>query len=221
MKKLLVALVACSLLLSSCLPDQVSLARRCELSTVLLHIKLAKGDRRGWGACSGVYVSPHIILTADHCVDMELDGAKDIKIKEIWVRNVLGHGARATVLKQDRRRDLALIRTPLTGLPVALAHHVRLGEDVWIVGNPLGLTFVVSKGIVSRTSLKTEDFPCNHFVVDAVVLPGNSGGPSFNSRGELIGIVTMSTSLFGTFGASGLGIVVQIDEVRHFLKHVK
>lgn len=221
MKKLLSAIIACSLLLSSCTPHQISLAHRCVSSTVLLHMKITKKNKRGWGTCSGVYVAPHLILTADHCVDMSMEGKSDLQVKEIWVKNSDSHGARAYVVKMDASKDLALLRTSLKGTPVKLARNISVGEDVWVVGQPLGLRFIVSKGIVSSIDMTTDEFPIHHFVTDCVVLPGNSGGGSFNSRGELVGIVTMSTSMFGSFGAAGLGIVVQIDEVHNFLKHIK
>lgn len=221
MKKLLALALSCSLLLSACTPTQISLANRCLSSTVLLHMKIAKGDKRGWGTCSGVYVAPHLVLTADHCVDMSLEGIKGLSLKEVWVQNINGESARATVIKTDSNRDLALIRTDLKGIPVKLARSVKVGEDCWVIGTPLGLKFVVSKGIVSSVGVKTENFPINHFVTDSVVLPGNSGGPCYNAHGSLLGIVTMSTSMFGMFGASGLGFVVQIDVVRDFLRHVK
>jgi len=214
MKKLLGVVIACSLLLSACLPRDIALARRCLSSTVLVHIKIAKGDKRGMGTCSGVYVAPNLILTANHCVDME-DG---LELKGIWIRNVYDEAAKAEIVKVDAEKDLALLKTSLKGIPVSLARKVTVGEEVWVIGQPLGLKFVVTKGIISSLNVSTLSFPINHFITDAVVLPGNSGGPAFNSRGQLVGILTMSTSVFGVFGAAGLGIVVQIDEVRKFLK---
>jgi S1-C subfamily serine protease len=221
MKKLLVGVISLALLLSSCTPSDVELADRCLSSTVLIHMKIAKGNKKGMGTCSGVYVSPHLILTADHCVDMSMEGIKGLYLKELWVKNINDESALATIIKVDPRRDLALLRTDLKGTPVKLAWDVKVGEEVWVVGNPLGLQFIVSKGIVSRTDVTTDSFPIEHFVTDAVVLPGNSGGPCYNSHGNLIGIVVMSTSMFGMMGASGLGFVVQINEVRTFLRHVK
>jgi serine protease Do len=218
MKKFLVGIISLSLLLPACTPKEIRLANRCLASTVLLHLKVARADgKRGMGTCSGVYVSPNMILTANHCVEME----EGLELKEIWVRNYNGDSARATVVKASPLRDLALIKTDLKGIPVRLARKIRVGEDCWIVGQPLGLEFVVTKGIVSSINVETAAFPINHFITDCVVLPGNSGGPAFDNHGNLIGILTMSTSAFGPFGASGLGIVVQVDEVRSFLKNTK
>lgn len=219
MKKLLVLCLACSFLLNSCTPKEVRVANRCLSSTVLLHMKVTKetdeGTKQGMGTCSGVYISPNLILTANHCVDM----SEGIKLKEIWVRNYQGDSAKATIVKMSAMRDLALLKTPLRGVPARLAKNVLVGQECWVVGQPLGLEFIVSKGIVSSIDVETLSFPIDHFITDAVVLPGNSGGPCFNDHGALIGIVTMSTSVFGPFGASGLGFVVQINEVREFLRH--
>jgi len=55
-------------------------------------------------------------------------------------------------------------------------------------------------------------------VVDATALPGNSGGAVVDRRGHLIGILTRSTSLFGSFGAAGLGLAVDLGTIREFLK---
>jgi S1-C subfamily serine protease len=179
-------------------------------------MKIKDEVKQGWGTCSGVYVSSNHILTANHCVDVS---HSDVKIKEVWVRNVYGDSAKATIVRVDPVKDLALLDTDLNGTPAHLASSVEVGEDVYIVGNPLGLEFVVTKGIVSSMDVTFNTFPRDHFITDATVLPGNSGGPCFDKRGRLIGIVVMSTSFFGSFGASGLGIAVQIDDVRKFLKH--
>jgi serine protease Do len=219
MKKFLGVLISFVVLLTSCTPHDIALAKRCQSSTVVIHMKVSENkdgkNREGWGTCSGVYVSPNVILTANHCIDMP----EGVTLHEIWVRNVYDESDKATVIKASPARDLALLKTNLKGTPIRLARKIKLGEEVWIVGNPLGLEFVVSKGIVSATNVEfNAKNPIEHFLTDTVVLPGNSGGPAFNSKGQLIGIVVRSTSMLGTFGASGLGLVVQIDEVRRFLK---
>jgi serine protease Do len=217
-KKILGIVISCSLLLSACKPHEIRLAQRCLASTVVIHMKMTKGKKSGMGVCSGVYVAPNLILTADHCVDTSLEREKGITLKGIWIKDINDNIAKAEVVKTDSSRDLALLRTDLKGIPAKLARNVKVGEETWVVGNPLGLEFIVSKGIVSATDVTFEDFPRDHFITTATVLPGNSGGPAYNSKGQLIGIVVMSTSMLGSFGASGLGVVVQINEVRHFLK---
>jgi serine protease Do len=221
MKKLISILMA-GFLLTGCNPHDIRLANRCLNSTVLLRMKIAKGSRHGEGTCSGVYISSNLILTADHCVDMTMDFPKgDVTLKEVWVRNFNGDSAKAVVVKTSQLRDLALIKTTLKGTPVRLAGNVQIGEDDWVIGNPVGLEFVISKGIVSSLNVPTEEFPIDHFVTTAIVLPGNSGGPVFNSKGQLIGILTMSTSQVGSLGAAGFGIAVQINEVKYFLRKLR
>jgi len=54
----------------------------------------------------------------------------------------------------DAQADLLLLYTPLSGKPVKFAHKVERGEDCWVIGNPLGLVDILTKGIVSQINLK-------------------------------------------------------------------
>ena len=188
-------------------------------STVLIHIKMQMvtpdGIKTGWGTCTGVYVKKNEILTAAHCIGaME----EDIQVKDIWIGQENGNSSRAEVIRVSVERDLCLLRTSLKGKPVHLAHYVRQGESIVVVGQPLRLPWIVTTGIVSQTNFRFgKDNPTSHFVISAIVLPGNSGGPCFDSRGKLLGIVVRSTSMLGFIGASGLGFAVDIHEIKGFL----
>ena len=208
MKKLLSILIT-SLLFSSC-----TIIHKSIDSTVLIHIKIVKGEESGIGTCSGVYVSSNEILTASHCV-----GAYDPDeiIKDIWVGKNDGTSARAEIELLSPERDLCLLHTSLKGISVNLGNPVHQGDNLVVIGNPLGIPFVQTTGIVSKINFIINDNPTKHFIFDAVCLPGNSGGAAFNESGELVGIVVRSTSVFGSMGASGLGIAVSIQEIRGFL----
>jgi S1-C subfamily serine protease len=196
-----------------------------ESSTVLLKMKVhvvrvtksgKKLERSGWGTCSGVYIKKNTILTAAHCIDV--DAEDGITLKEIWVKSDEG-SERAVVIKKDSAADLALLYTPLSGTPVRFAFRAIRGEDCWVIGNPLGLVNIITKGIVSQVNMAQQGEKATFFIVDAVVLPGNSGGAVVDSHGHLIGILTRSTSLFGPLGASGLGIAVDLHTIREFLSN--
>jgi S1-C subfamily serine protease len=210
MKKPINFIVMAALLLTSCSsyhPDPIS-------STVLIHVKVQKGEKRGWGTCSGVYVEKNLILTASHCLGAYDD---DIKVKEIWVGKDDGSSARADVVQVSPERDLATLSTKMDGLPVPLAASVRQDMPVEVIGCPLDLDFTITRGIVSKINFRMSPNPTSHFILDAVVLPGNSGGPVFDENGFLIGILVRSTSMLGGFGAAGLGVAVDIHEIRGFL----
>jgi S1-C subfamily serine protease len=214
MRKLLSILLTAVLAMPAC----ASTIDREVYSTVLIHVKVQlttpEGKRNGWGTCAGVYVEKNEILTASHCM-----GAyeENVKVKDIWVAQENGYTARATIDLISPEKDLCLLHTDLRGTPVHLGRAVHQGQDITMVGMPLDLSWILTKGVVSRVNFRFGGNPTRHFVTDATVLPGNSGGPTFDSRGRLVGIVVRSTSMFGFLGAAGLGFVVDISEIRGFL----
>jgi S1-C subfamily serine protease len=214
MKKIMVSLLSVFLVLPAC---AVNISKKMEPSTVLIKMKIHRDEdnKTGWGTCSGVYIKKNIILSAAHCVDFPAE--EGIQLKEIWIKRE-DTAARAVVVKMDAQADLLLLYTPLSGKPVKFAHKVERGEDCWIIGNPLGLVDILTKGIVSQINLKHKSEKATFIVVDATALPGNSGGAVVDRRGHLIGILTRSTSLFGSFGAAGLGLAVDLGTIREFLK---
>jgi S1-C subfamily serine protease len=99
-----------------------------------------------------------------------------------------------------------------------MARKVARGESCWLMGNPLAIEFNLTQGIISKTDLYIKSFKNTYYSTDAVALPGNSGCPVYNSHSELVGILVMSTSMLGSLGASGLGIIVRLEDVKEFLK---
>src|SRR5690242_15133442 len=159
MKKTIVALLSTLLFLQACSFNQVGLRNkstdisdRMEQSSILLKVKVKMmmhnedtGEDKeltGWGSCGGVFIKEHVVLSAAHCVDLP---NKAMSIKEIWVKRG-DESKKATVIKFDRDLDLALLYTDLSGTPVKLANDVIRGEDIWVVGNPLGLQDILTRG---------------------------------------------------------------------------
>ncbi len=132
---------------------------------------------------------------------------------EITVRLTDKREFKAKVIGSDRRTDVALIKIDATGLPVVKfgdPAKLKVGEWVVAIGSPFGFDNTVTKGIVSA---KGRSLPQENFVpfiqTDAAVNPGNSGGPLFNMRGEVVGINSQIYSRTGGF--MGLSFAIPID----------
>jgi serine protease Do len=128
------------------------------------------------------------LVTNAHVVE----GAERIQIK-------LSDGRRfdGTLVGQDERVDLALVKITGSGLPVAAlgdSNKIRVGEFVLALGHPFGLEQTVSFGIVSRRGppLQVAAPGFDFIQTDAAVNPGNSGGPLVNMAGEVVGVNSMA-----------------------------
>lgn len=135
----------------------------------------------------------------------------------------------ATVVGYLESNDIAVIKIEAEGLkPVALgdSDKILVGETVYAIGNPLGeLEYTITDGIVSAqdrmittkdeiTNAKTS---INMFQITAAVNAGNSGGPVYNSRGEVIGVVTAK---YADEGIEGLGFAIPINDAVSIAKQI-
>jgi len=132
----------------------------------------------------------------------------------------------ARVVGTDRVHDLALLQIDAPNLePVILADSsgLAVGQKVYAIGNPFGLSGTMTRGIIS--SIRTmpsergsEAAPIENAIqTDAAINPGNSGGPLLNSRGEVIGINTMIASN-GADQSSGIGFAIPINTAKAVLQ---
>jgi serine protease Do len=114
--------------------------------------------------------------------------------------------------------DLALLQIPkqedfeFTSVYLTPDDNQREGEEVFAIGNPLGLERSVSQGIISTRNRNFEGVV--YIQTTAEINPGNSGGPLFNNRGEVIGVTNMKL-----LGGEGLGFAIPIAYVKHFLRN--
>jgi S1-C subfamily serine protease len=131
----------------------------------------------------------------------------------------------AKVIGTDKVHDLALIQISAPDLqPVTLADSTELsvGQKVYAIGNPFGLSGTMTRGIISsiRTLPASRDSESGSIEdaiqTDAAINPGNSGGPLLNSRGEVIGINTMIASN-GANQSSGIGFAIPINTAKAVL----
>jgi serine protease Do len=117
----------------------------------------------------------------------------------------------ATLIGRDSKTDLALLKIegdqPFPAVTFADSDTVRVGDWVIAIGNPFGLGSTVTAGIISARSRDIRAGPYDDFLqVDAPINRGNSGGPSFNLDGEVIGI---NTAIFSPSGGNvGIGFAI-------------
>lgn len=167
--------------------------------------------RQPSGVGSGVIVSRDgLILTNNHVITGQQDSVAD----EILVRLNDGRELPARVVGRDPRTDLAVLQVDaedLPTLPVADSNHLRVGDIVFAIGNPMSLGTTVTMGIVSATGrsglniLGRDGFE-NFIQTDASINPGNSGGALIDAEGRLVGINTAIISRTG--GNMGIGFAV-------------
>jgi S1-C subfamily serine protease len=154
------------------------------------------------------------ILTNYHVVEGANRGI------EVMLSNKRRYPAR--VVGTDKVHDLALLQIDAPNLqPVTLADSSQLnvGQKVYAIGNPFGLSGTMTRGIISsiRSIRNGEGAPIEDAIqTDAAINPGNSGGPLLNSSGEVIGINTMIASN-GAEQSSGIGFAIPINTAKAVL----
>jgi len=148
------------------------------------------------GTGSGVIISEDgYIVTNNHVIQDASELEVTLNNRDIYKAKLIG---------TDSKMDIALLKID-TGskLPYATfgdSDGVKVGEWVLAVGNPYNLTSTVTAGIVSAKARNLDQKGIQSFIqTDAAVNPGNSGGALVNTRGELIGINTMISSMTGSY----------------------
>jgi S1-C subfamily serine protease len=132
------------------------------------------------------------------------------------------HRYQAKVVGSDKVHDLALLQIDAPNLePVTLADssNLNVGQKVYAIGNPFGLSGTMTTGIISsiRSIRNADGAPIEDAIqTDAAINPGNSGGPLLNSHGEVIGINTMIASN-GADQSSGIGFAIPINTAKAVL----
>src|SRR5262249_15538527 len=166
------------------------------------------GRHRVTGQGSGFFISADgYAVTNNHVVD---------KAKTVEVTTDDGKTYTAKVIGTDPKTDLALIKVEGGGNFAHVnfaAQAPRVGDWVLAVGNPFGLGGTVTAGIVSARGRDIGAGPYDDFIqIDAPVNKGNSGGPSFDVDGNVIGV---NTAIFSPSGGSvGIGFAIPADTVK-------
>lgn len=167
------------------------------------------------GTGSGVIISEDgYIVTNNHVV-------KDANDIEITLNNKKTY--KAKLIGTDSKMDIALLKIDadekLPYSTFANSDSVKVGEWVLAVGNPYNLTSTVTAGIVSAKARSIDGRGIQSFIqTDAAVNPGNSGGALVNTRGELIGINTMISSMTGSY--VGYSFAVPSNNARKIIEDI-
>ena len=178
-----------------------------------------RGPLRPFGLGSGFVISADgYIVTNAHVIE---------NAEVIHVRFTDKREMKAKVIGADKRSDVALVKVEATNLPflkLGDSNATRVGEWVVAIGSPFGFANSVTAGILSA---KSRDLPADSGASDAVpflqtdvaVNPGNSGGPLFNLRGEVIGINSQIFSRTGSY--AGISFAIPIDYAANVIEQLK
>ena len=170
---------------------------------------------KGMALGSGFIISSDgYVVTNNHVVD----NATDVEL-------VLDNGktVAAKIVGTDKKTDLALLKIKDSGTYPFVqfgAKTPRVGDWVVAVGNPFGLGGTVTAGIVSARGRDIGSGPYDDFLqIDAPVNRGNSGGPTFDATGQVVGV---NTAIFSPSGGSvGIGFAIPADTARQVVAELK
>lgn len=171
------------------------------------------------GLGSGFIINPSgLVVTNAHVIQGET------KIKcTVWFQEADGSVRRETlddvrIVAVNHHLDLALLElAPVEGetfthVPIQPSEELRVGQEVFAIGNPMGLERSLSQGVVSTTQRNFDGI--SYIQTTAEINPGNSGGPLLNSRGEVIGVTNMGYTF-----SEGLNFAIPARYVRDFLRN--
>ena len=151
---------------------------------------------------SGIIISDDgYIITNLHIIDRKKEINVELDDGQIKIANVIGF---------DERSDLAVIKVssqePLTPINLANSKSIRVGDEVFAIGNAFGLGKTFTSGIVSATGRDYGNPYLELIQTDAAINPGNSGGALLNHRGNLIGMNTKIFSKTGSYAGIGFAL---------------
>lgn len=183
-----------------------------EGTTTNIFGQVSKNASSGTGI---VYSSDGYILTNYHVVESGSVHTVTLYSGESYKAELVGYEA---------ANDVALLKINATGLSnayIGSSDSISVGEDVVVIGNPLGeLTYTLTRGVISALNrvINTDSVPKNMFQIDAAVNSGNSGGPAFDAFGRVIGIVTAK---YSADTIEGIGFCIPINDAVNIAEELK
>lgn len=203
--------------------DWSAVAKEVSDSVVSIDVATSDGSAKGSGA---IISDKGYIVTNNHVIS----GAKQIQV-------TLANGTiySAQIVGTDTTTDLTVIKldnppSNLKAAEFADSDNLAVGESVMAIGNPLGYDDTATVGIVSALNRpvtvsddNNNDIVTNAVQIDAAVNPGNSGGPTFNAAGQVIGInssIASTTTSSGTAGSIGIGFAIPSNLVKRVANEI-
>jgi len=161
------------------------------------------------GHGSGVCISSSgLVLTNAHVVG----SSKTLEVEHE------GNSYLGIVLKRNTKRDVAVLLVGATDLMSAMiaGQPAKVGDDLYVSGTPLSLENrnMLTRGVVSKVGMHEK---LNYIFMDAHIAPGNSGGPVFNSDGQLVGI-SVAVQRDPANGLSYIGMAIPINDILDRIK---
>jgi serine protease Do len=169
-----------------------------------------QGGQRGGREAPSHGVGSGFIISADGLILTNAHVVRDAS--EVSVKLTDRREFSAKVLGSDPKTDVAVLKIDAKNLPVVplgRSMDVKVGEWVLAIGSPFGLENTVTAGVVSAKGRALDDGSVPFIQTDVAVNPGNSGGPLFNTKGEVVGINSQIYSQTG--GYQGLSFAIPID----------
>lgn len=194
-------------------PTMLAQFRGEEQTSIDVYEKASPGVvtiKAGRSSGSGSIIAAEgLVLTNEHVVRDSRSGGVSVKTAD-------GRDYTGQVIATDRKNDLALVRLNsnqrLRRIKLADPNSIRVGQQVYAIGSPFGLSGTLTTGILSRIDEKDGDLQ-----TDAALNPGSSGGPLLNSEGQLIGVNKAIISSSREGGNIGIGFATSVRVARDFI----
>jgi len=169
--------------------------------------------------CAGAIINKEgHVLTNYHCVHKQQD------LRLYYHDNSDWNDYQVEIIGIDPLADLALLKVPdrkkeVPYLRFATKSEIKIGQEVFALGHPMGMVFSLSKGIISSNNRYARHPYVKAIQTDAAINKGSSGGPLVNSEGKIVGIATMLVTTTGV--SAGVGIAVRADIVRNSIAQMR
>ncbi len=200
-------------LYTAAVPERITTSEAAELyAPAVVLVKTARGLGSGFFINKDGY-----LITNFHVIAGEKKIAVTQFLQEAQVLRRVLH-KEVEIVATDPFHDLAVLRlkehsTEITPVVFAPGEKLEIGETVFAIGNPMGLERTVTEGVLSQTHRNFGGIL--YLQVDAPVNPGNSGGPLFNARGQVIGVINM-----GVATMEGLNFAIPARHATYILDHI-